>query len=389
MKLLFAPDTSDHPNWGCRVMGAWFKAALVRNGLSASWLAPSSWFMRQHPSLPNLDTMADIHRYAQEVQAGRIRTDIAAVIQQCDAVLLNGENFIRPGAYKGRMLLFLVYLVKHVFGKPCILTNHSVDLDEPALAEIVREIYPLLDEIHFREETSAETCSAWVQPGRWKVIPDVAFAVPAAPLSEWSAMGCRDGQFSAWPDTAERFDPRRPYVTICASSIYSLPQHQHLDVIPSFIRLCRRLNQVVGPVVLAAPCEVDTRIMRQVQAATRFPLLGIGLPVRQAIDIIGNAAVHVGGRWHLGIFAATGGTPTVALGANTHKVHSLMRMLGMEAPVFDALQLDEHIEAIVAQARAHVDAGPALRQRLLDRGRELGAQVDQNMDWMRVKAGSA
>lgn len=389
MKLLFAPDTSDHPNWGCRVMGAWFKTALLDNGFSTSWVAPSSWFMRHHPALPELVTMADLHRGAQEVQAGRILTDIAEILRQCDAVLLNGENFIRPGAHKGRMLLFLAYLAKQVFGKPCLLTNHSVDLDEPALAEIVREVYPLLDEINFREDTSVEACASWMRPGSWKVIPDVAFAVPAAPLSEWSALGCRADHFSAWPDSAAGFDPRVPYVTVCASSIYALPQHQRLDVVPAFTRLCRRLNEEIGPVVLAAPCDVDAWIMRRVQAETKFPLLGLNLPVRQAIDVIGNAAVHVGGRWHPGIFAATGGTPLVTLSANTHKVHSLMKLLGLESPVFDALRLDAQIEAIVAEARSHVASGPPLRRRLLERSRELGKQADRNLDWIRAKAGRA
>jgi hypothetical protein len=202
-------------------------------------------------------------------------------------------------------------------------------------------------------------------------------------------MGCREGQFSAWPDTANGFDPSRPYVTVCASSTYALPQHSHLDAAPSFIKLCRRLNQEVGPVVLAAPCEVDSRIMRQVQAATGLPLLGLTLPVRQAIDLIGNAAVHVGGRWHPGIFAATGGTPMVALTSNSHKVWSLMRQLGMEYPVFDALNLEAHTAAIVAQAKAYLQAGDTLRHRLLDRSRELGAQVDRNLDWLREKAGLA
>lgn len=59
---------------------------------------------------------------------------------------------------------------------------------------------------------------------------------------------------------------------------------------------------------LAAPDEPDLKIKRKVQAALSLPLLGIHLPVRQAIDIIANAVVHVGGRWHPGIFAATGGT---------------------------------------------------------------------------------
>jgi polysaccharide pyruvyl transferase WcaK-like protein len=387
MKLLFAPDTSDHPNWGCRVMAAWFKRAMVQNGFPPSWVAPSAWFMGQHPSLPNLNLLADFQRKAQEVRAGLILSDIASILEQCDAVLLNGENFIRPGTYKGRMLLFLVYLIKQVFGKPCVLTNHTVELEEPALAEIVREVYPMLDEIHFREETSAEACAAFLRPGQWKVIPDVAFAVPAAPLADWSAMGSRDGHFSAWPDVADGFDPRRPYLTVCASSIYDLPQHRDVDVVPSFIRLCRRLNAEVAPVVLATPCLADSKIMRKVQTATGFPLLGINLPVRQAIDVIGNAVVHVGGRWHLGIFAATGGTPMVALGANSHKVHSLMRLLGSEDAVFDAMRLDSSIEDIVSRARTCVEAGPSLRQRLRDRSQELAAQVDRNLDWFRARAG--
>ena len=29
MKLLYAPDTADHPNWGCRFMGDWYRQALV------------------------------------------------------------------------------------------------------------------------------------------------------------------------------------------------------------------------------------------------------------------------------------------------------------------------------------------------------------------------
>jgi polysaccharide pyruvyl transferase WcaK-like protein len=329
--------------------------------------------------------MADFRRYAQAVRSGQILGDVAAMLDQCDAVLLNGENFIRPGTPKGRMLLFLAFLVKEVFRKPCLLTNHSLELGEPALVEIVREVYPALDEIHFREQTSLDIAASVVQPGPWRLIPDVAFAVPAAPLSAWQELGCRDGQFAAWPDRADGFDPRQPYVTVCASSIFAMPQHQHLDPVPAFIRLCRRLRETIGPVLLTAPCLPDTLIMRKVQAATGFPLLGNGIPVRQAIDILGNASVHVGGRWHLAIFAATGGTPTVGLGANSHKMQSLMRLLEMNEEVFDALQLDDSSEAITAQAVSHVAAGPVLRDRLLRRSQFLATRVDENLEWFRAR----
>lgn len=370
-------------------MGAWFKRALAEMGLPPSWIAPSAWFFRENPAIPRMETLADFQRCAREVQRGHLLEDIAGILKQCDAVLLNGENFLRPGTLKGRRLLFLAYLTKTVFRKPCILTNHSIDLREPGLVELLKEIYPTLDEVHFRENDSAEAAAPMLPPGGWKIIPDVAFAVPAAPLKEWADLGCRDGQFSAWPDFAGGFDPRKKYVTVCASSIFVLSENRSKDPVPAFIDLCRRLNEEVAPVVLSAPCEIDTQIMRRVQAATGFPLLGPHLPVRQAIDIIGNAVVHVGGRWHPGIFAATGGTPMVALSANTRKVHSLVQQLGMNTPVFDALALGDHIEAIVEQAKAHVTAGAPLRHRLQERSRELATQVGHNLDWFRTRIGRA
>jgi polysaccharide pyruvyl transferase WcaK-like protein len=383
MKIYLAPDTSDHPNWGCRVMGAWFRAALAGTGASVAYRTNSKSFYQRHPDLPETATWAEFQRYRAEVAAGRALPRIVAKLQDCDLVYLNGENFIRPGTRKGRKLLLLAYLAKAVFNKPCVLTNHSVDLSEPELAEIVSEVYPLLDEVHFREQVSVEAGSRHVRAGRWRLIPDVAWAIPAAPLSEWGELAFRPGQFSAWPDSADGFDPRQPYVTVCGSSSIAAAQKQNIDLAPAFTELCRRLQREVAPVVLAAPDEPDQKVMREVQSALNLPLLGLHLPVRQAIDVIGNAAVHVGGRWHLGIFAATGGTPLVALTANNHKVNSLMQQLRMEGPVFDVMRLGDHIEDIVRLARAHVAAGPALRANILQRSRELAAQVDQNMEFVR------
>ena len=42
MKIYFAPDTSDHPNWGCRVMGACFREAFARLGMPPTWRTPAS-----------------------------------------------------------------------------------------------------------------------------------------------------------------------------------------------------------------------------------------------------------------------------------------------------------------------------------------------------------
>ena len=81
MRVYFAPDTSDHPNWGCRVMGRWFPAALARAGAPAPWRLGSQWFYRRHRALSELDTLGDFHRYAGEVRAGRILPKLAAKLQ--------------------------------------------------------------------------------------------------------------------------------------------------------------------------------------------------------------------------------------------------------------------------------------------------------------------
>lgn len=383
MKVLLAPDTSDHQNWGCRVMGAGFRAALPRNGARVVWRIPSAWFYRNDPELGRLSSMADIRAIGERVARGQVLRELSISLRACDLVYMNAENFIRRGTTKGRRLLLLAYLAKVVFGKPCVISNASLEMEEPELVEMVTEILPLLDEVHLREEESVEHAGVLFEPPRWRRIPDIAWAYPAAPLEQWAELGSRAGHFSAWPDMADGFDPRRPYVTVCASSAYSLPRGSGVDMVPAFTRLCQRLHAEVGPVLLAAPDESDLVLLRKVQAAASLPLLGTHMPVQQAVDVIGNARVHVGGRWHLGIFAATGGTPQVALGANSHKMQGLARQLGHAEEVFDPFALGEHIDEIVDLARQHVAAGQPLRDRIQAQARELAEQVPANMEFVR------
>ena len=300
---------------------------------------------------------------------GQALRELSLSLRACDLVFFNGENFLRRGTTKGRRLMLLAYLAKVVFGKPCVMSNISLEMDEPELAEIVREVLPLMDEVHVREEISVQHAGAMFQPPRWQRIPDIAWASPAAPLEQWAGLGHRSGHFSAWPDSADGFDPRQPYVTVCATSAHSMADAATPALVASYATLCRRLQAEVAPVVLAAPDESDLVLLRKVQAAASVPLLGTHLPVQQAVDVIGNARVHVGGRWHLGIFAASGGTPQVALRANSHKMEGLMDQLGDGGPVFEPNQLDSHIEAIVGLAKRHASAGQArVSASLFERG---------------------
>ena len=383
MKLLYAPDTADHPNWGCRFMGDRYRQALVDlDGVRIRRIG-SRWFFQDDPKVPAPLTWPDLLEIARAVRDGRGQglVEVLPLLAGCDLVFMNGENFIRPGTMKGRRLLMLAYLAKVVFGKPVVLANLTLDLSEPALAEMAAQVLPLLDEVQIREAVSVEQYRTHVPQARFVEFADVGWTARPAPLAAWAAMARRDGHFNAWPDRCAAFDPSRPYVTVSASSAF-VGAGENGGPAEAFLALSRRLAGEVAQVVLVAPCEVDAAIMRKVQAATGFPLLGLNLPVLQGIDVLGNARVHVGGRWHPGIFAATGGTPLVAMGANTHKMATLMQQLHPDEPVFDALALASQVEAIVAHAKAQVDAGPELRTRVLQQAAVMRARVEGNLGFV-------
>jgi hypothetical protein len=356
MKVLYAPDTADHPNWGCRFMGDWYRDALgALQGVRLRSLG-SRWFFRDDPKVPMPRTWPELLAIAQAVRDGRSQglERVLPLLAGCDLVFMNGENFIRPATMKGRRVLMLAYLAKVVFAKPVVLANLTLDLSEPALAEMVAQVLPLLDEVQIREDVSAAAYRALVPHAAFMAFADVGWTATPAPLEGWAALARRDGHLNAWPDRSAGFDARQPYATVSASSAF-VGAGQDDDPVEGFVALCRRLAEVVVQVVLVAPCEVDATIMRKVQAATGLPLLGLNLPVPQGIDVLGHARVHVGGRWHPGIFAATGGTPLVAIGANTHKMATLMQDLHPREPVFAAHGLVHQVDANVARARAQVD----------------------------------
>jgi polysaccharide pyruvyl transferase WcaK-like protein len=96
----------------------------------------------------------------------------------------------------------------------------------------------------------------------------------------------------------------------------------------------------------------------------KLPLIALKTPVQQAVDILGNAQAYVGGRWHGGIFALTGGTPIIPLASKTFKMQVLAQMAGLPVHVFDALNLAGQKDAIGKQLLCCLEQGDELRSRL-------------------------
>lgn len=387
MKVLYAPDTSDHPNWGCRFMGDWFRRELIRRGAAPTWKLGSRWFYQLPEGMPEPRTWHDVQAIGEQVRVGQLRIGpITDALAACELVVMNGENFIRPGVLKGRMLLLFAHLARQVFGKRVILTNLSLDLSDPALAGIAARVLPGLAQVNVREETSRAALSRHLPGATAGLYPDPGWTAQPRPVAEWGGLARRDGHLSAWPDAVEGFDPFRPYVTLGASSAFAGDPDAVRAAAPAFIELARRLRALGPQVLLVASCEVDTMLMRHLAMRTGLPLLGLHIPVEQAIDVLGHARLHVGGRWHPGIFATTGGTPLVAFEANNHKMGTLMRDLQPGAPVFDARRLGDQLPQVLAQAESQLAAGEGLRAMLREKAAAMAARVAPSLEGVVDKA---
>src|SRR5690606_3457194 len=114
---------------------------------------------------------------------------------------------------ESRLMLFLAYVAKRHFGLRVAIVNHTAELSDPRLRAMAELVYPLLDDVVFREPISARTYGGLVGG---HVAPDAAFTyVPADPV-HIRGVASRPGYYSVWPDEA-LFDVTRPYVALGGS----------------------------------------------------------------------------------------------------------------------------------------------------------------------------
>src|SRR5690606_15633048 len=118
---------------------------------------------------------------------------------------------------EARLMLFLAYVAKVHFGLPVALVNHTAELSDPRLREMAAKVYPLLDDVVFREPVSARHGPGSVGG---QVAPDAAFSYEPAQQSSWQQVAGRPSYYSVWPDDAN-FVPQAPFVAVGGSALFN------------------------------------------------------------------------------------------------------------------------------------------------------------------------
>jgi polysaccharide pyruvyl transferase WcaK-like protein len=306
------------------------------------------------------ETWGDFPRVLELIHRNKDQcSDLLEAIAEADLMMIHGDGSMVGNERMARAELFLAYLAKTHFKKPVIIVNHTADFDHPNLQQIAQEVYPLFDDVVFRDSLSAERCRHFCN-GR--VAADSAFLFKPISMDSWLPVSQRPTFFDVWPDEAQ-FDPAEPYICIGGSSIYHYAESY--DAERGFSQLINHIRSIYsGQIVLTASDARDQTIYRPIAKRLNLPLVGVSTPVQQAVDIVGNAQVYIGGRWHPSIFSLRGGTPVVPLSSLTFKMEALAEMAGLSSVVFDALDLEHEKSAIGRQLQSYLEQGQDLRDAL-------------------------
>ena len=285
---------------------------------------------------------------------------LLASVRESDVIVIHGDGSMVGNPRIARAELFLAYLGKKYLKRSVILVNHTADFDHPVLKEIAEHVYPMLDDVTFRDKISVERCLSICQ-GRYA--PDSAFWFKPAKREEWAALARRLTYMDVWPDMAW-FDPNKPYICIGGTSAFSYDETP-TRIINDWKTFIRRLgSSYPGQLVLTVSDIVDQVVFRPIATELGLPLIGLTTPVQQAVDILGNADAYIGGRWHPSIFALRGGTPVVPVVSKTFKMRALMEMAGLEMHLYDAYDLAAAKDAVSSQLVSFLKQGETLRNRL-------------------------
>ena len=404
LKIYLINDTSNHPNWGSQATSAALKRLIKSAGgdlfatLPLKQLSKANWHStakrqsfsnfvkarakgnkitkklasvtlnRLITKLPDVipQNYSQFASYAKKLKNAELLQDVANNIKVADVILINGEGGIKDKNRESRAMLFLAYVAKTVYNKPVAFINHTADFCHPDLREMAQNVYPILDDVVFRESYSAQKCSEFVQAS---VAADVGFYFKPAQYTDWLKLASRPAYYNL-PECSNEFDPSKPYICIGGSSAYSKKNY------PDFRKLCQLLKEEFSQVVLTTSAKIDEEIFYPIAKELNLALIPLNTSPQQAVDILGNARAYIGGRWHGAIFAFSGGAAVIPLASENFKLAALMQQMQVETEIFDAFKFDE--KQIVKLTKDIIAQGD-LRNKILARANILSSTISRHL----------
>lgn len=429
MRLTIVADNSTSPNWGCRATSFALRQVLSqehtivgvvdRTLLKAPFTAQARLKpdlhaaivakvrrqrLRRMPLLGPLafgaidmmgKTFAPSHAVVTDAELlwtnRKTSPKARALIQQiepCDAIVVNGEGemiFSSP-ARDSLLQTLTICVLATIMGKKVFWLNGMVSAapDSEVNVETVAVAQQVLAgaTIATRDNLSLDAARTFL-PGLVECsVPDALFSW-SGHFADAAALAYDASRLTAWFDRTGTSRPDctdQPYLILSGSSQSARDQTRAADC---YTGLARGLGEIGLPVLLVETCIGDV-FLREVARRTGLPCVNVNCPMMAGAALLANARAFVSGRWHPGILAALGGTPSVFMGSNSHKTAALQQMLEYPDPIeYSAFPNAATISCIVQETVDLLAQGPELRTRLARRAGSLAKDVPRLLGVLR------
>lgn len=266
---------------------------------------------------------------------GPVGNDAIEKIKNADVVIFNGEGSLYENALKGQRPLFLMYLAKKYFDKPCFIVNHSAHFKSstPVLLSMARTVYPLMERILVREPYSQRNLKELVHIDA-EVVPDALFSLTFDDNTPLPFLDRLQGE---------------KYICIGATSLAGTTKWQPID---AYSTLVEEFQALGFKVVLVAKDKPDMFLSSVAQSTGGALFFGPSHSFADLYKLLSKSRLFVSGRYHPSIIAAMAGCPLLALSANMHKMEGLYELF--DYPIrqtFDYFRLSSLVEDIVQSGK--------------------------------------
>jgi polysaccharide pyruvyl transferase WcaK-like protein len=287
-------------------------------------------------------------------------------LKVCDVVILNGEGGIYDLQPKGVMTLFIAYIAKVKFDKIVALVNHTTDISHPIMKEIVANVYPVLDNIVYRENISFSTVSKEIQLKNSYLGADAAFNIVNSKdffkIKDYNPENYR----GIYPEEGFSMPSKKPIVCISGSSILfrkdrPKPQYPVISGISELVSLLRSKN--IEVIFLAADAS-DYKLLKPVSVYSKVPIISASTPTFDNLGLLSNVDCVISGRWHLSILSCCVGTPIILGDANTLKTKALHEIFGLNIPMFSYLDLKSYLKTMSDSVEKVVEEARVIRPKI-------------------------
>jgi polysaccharide pyruvyl transferase WcaK-like protein len=224
-------------------------------------------------------------------------------------ICFNGEGAVHYKSGHIRVFMGLLYIAKKQ-GKVVASVNQTIDLNEDKMLErLISKVYNSVDFVSVREPLSYDYAKK-IGIQNVQLIPDAVYGLPKMNSSEIKTI-------------VEKYHLPKQYITVTGSSILKRDERS-LEKMKQIIHYAQAYFQM--PMVFMANAKTDIWIAHKLKNEFDFIIIEPPVKYKDAMAIIANCEILIGGRQHPNIFAYIYEVPYVPFPGNTFKNEGVAKL---------------------------------------------------------------